>query len=161
MLRNHCNLRTFINFCSKVEIHYTRLWRFKVKKITFILLSWLFVLAIGCTAQPDFKQITQDQLLSPNNHIKIILDVRTPEEFAEGHVPGAINIPHTSVDKKINELIKLNGGKNDSIAVYCRSGHRAGIALNELKKQGFKDLSHLQGDMNGWYKAKLPVEKTK
>ncbi|HFB65381.1 MAG TPA: rhodanese-like domain-containing protein [Aeromonadales bacterium] len=132
-----------------------------MQKISVILLSWLFLLATGCTSEPDFKQISQDQLLNPANHVKIILDVRTPEEYAEGHVPGAINISHDVIDKKINELIKLNGGKNATIAVYCRSGHRAGIALKELQKQGFQDLYHLEGDMNGWYKAKKPVESNK
>ncbi len=132
-----------------------------MKKIPIILLSWLFLLATGCTSEPGFKQLSQDQLLDPATHVNIILDVRTPEEYAEGHVPGAINISHDTIDKKIDELIQLNGGKDARIAVYCRSGHRAGIALKQLKKQGFKELYHLEGDMNGWYKSRKTVETSK
>lgn len=70
------------------------------------------------------------------------LDVRTAEEFADGHISGAVNIPHTEVVERIGEL-KLD--KATPIAIYCRSGRRAAIALEALKQLGYSDLSNLGG----------------
>ncbi len=77
----------------------------------------------------------------------VILDVRTPAEFAAGHVPGAINIPHDEIPTRIAEL---EPSKGKTIVAYCRSGKRAGIALAALHDAGFAKLMHLIGDMPGW-----------
>ncbi|MFO1401808.1 MAG: rhodanese-like domain-containing protein [Steroidobacteraceae bacterium] len=76
-----------------------------------------------------------------------LLDVRTPEEFAAGHVPGARNIPVQELDARLAELAAARGG---DIVVYCRSGRRAASALATLQAQGFEHLLHLEGDMQGW-----------
>ena len=102
------------------------------------------------------QQALQKVMASAEKSNVVLLDVRTPEEYAAGHVPGAINISHTQI--KAN-LAKLLPHKNDTVIVYCRSGHRAGIAKSILAENGFTKLRHLSGDMNGWYKAHLPVEK--
>jgi phage shock protein E len=86
----------------------------------------------------------------------VIVDVRTPAEFAQGHVPGAINIP---VDQVANRLSELAGARNKDIVLYCRSGKRAGQAAEVLKSNGFNKLLHMEGDMPKWEAAKLPVEK--
>lgn len=86
----------------------------------------------------------------------LILDVRTPEEFAAGHVPGAKNIPH---DQLSNRLAELAGAKDKDIIVYCRSGRRSEMALNTLSSQGFKRLLHLEGDMIKWQEEARPIEK--
>ena len=65
---------------------------------------------------------------------KIFVDVRTPEEFAAGHVDGAINIPHTEMPERWRELEPHRG---DSLIVYCRTGRRSAIALEVLESQGF------------------------
>jgi phage shock protein E len=70
------------------------------------------------------------------------LDVRSAEEFAAGHLPGAVNIPHTEVATRIAEL-KLD--KATPIAIYCKSGRRAGIALEALQQLGYSDLSNQGG----------------
>lgn len=77
----------------------------------------------------------------------VILDVRTPEEFAAGHVPGAIDIPYDQIPARLAEL---EGAKDKTIVAYCRSGRRAGIALAALHAAGFRKLAHLTGDMAGW-----------
>lgn len=79
----------------------------------------------------------------------VILDVRTPEEFAAGHMPGAINIPHDQVPARLAEF---RAWKDKSIVAYCRSGRRVGIALKALHDAGFTKLVHLTGDMPGWSK---------
>lgn len=60
------------------------------------------------------------------------VDVRTPEEFAGGHYPGAINIPLDQVAQRIDEL----KGLPQPIVAYCRSGNRSGMAVSILKQHG-------------------------
>ena len=86
----------------------------------------------------------------------IVLDVRTPSEFAQGHIKGAINISHDQIN---NNLSKIIGYKNQTVVVHCRSGRRAVSAENALRAAGFSDLRHLDGDMNGWQAADLPLIK--
>jgi rhodanese-related sulfurtransferase len=86
----------------------------------------------------------------------VILDVRTAEEYNEGHIPGAINISHNEVANNIANLAQY---KDKLVVVHCRSGRRAAYAENILAKAGFNHLKHLSGDMNGWQAANLPLEK--
>lgn len=65
----------------------------------------------------------------------VYVDVRTPEEFAAGHVAGAINIPHTQMPERWRELERF---RDDRLVVYCRSGRRSGIALDVLREAGFE-----------------------
>lgn len=76
----------------------------------------------------------------------LLLDVRTADEFAEGHVDGAIQIPHDELADRIQEVIDKQGGdKHKPIVVYCRSGHRAGIAKDVLTENGFDQVTNLGG----------------
>lgn len=83
----------------------------------------------------------------------VVLDVRTPEEYAEGHVAGARNIPHTEIAARLAELEDARG--ND-IVVYCRSGRRSEAALETLRAAGFKRLFHLEGDWQRWSAEERP-----
>lgn len=87
----------------------------------------------------------------------VVLDVRTPAEFAAGHVPGAINIPHDQVEARLGELAPL---RDKDIVVYCGAGRRAALALEVLGRHGYPKLSHLDGDMQGWVGTGRPVEKS-
>jgi rhodanese-related sulfurtransferase len=86
----------------------------------------------------------------------VILDVRTPEEFAAGHLPEARNIPHDQVADRLVELAPLHG---KTVVLYCRSGRRSGIAAKLLRDAGFGDVRLLEGDFPGWEAAKYPVER--
>jgi len=129
-----------------------------MKKFTFIaiIFSLLSNLAMAKGNSDISQQALQKVMISAEKNKVVLLDVRSPEEYAEGHVPGAINISHTQI--KTN-LAKLLPHKNDTVIVYCRSGRRAGIAKDILAEHGFTKLRHLSGDMNGWYDANLPIEK--
>lgn len=82
-----------------------------------------------------------------------LLDVRTPEEFSEGHIAGAVNISHDQILQNIGLLDKY---KDTHLIVYCRSGRRASLVTDLLEQQSYlKDIYHLQGDMLGWQKAGL------
>jgi rhodanese-related sulfurtransferase len=83
-----------------------------------------------------------------------VLDVRTPQEYAEGHVPGAINVPYDQLASRLAEV-----PKDKDVVLYCKSGRRAGIAADVLAANGYKRLSHLEGDMNAWVEKGRPVEK--
>lgn len=84
-----------------------------------------------------------------------VLDVRTPEEFAAGHVPGAHNIDHESVSKHTAALKKY-----EKVYVYCRSGKRAAMAVNELASKGLKNLILVKDSgMPDWTALGLPEAK--
>ena len=83
----------------------------------------------------------------------LVIDVRSAEEYAAGHVPGAVNIPYDQVASRLAEI-----PKDKDVVLYCRSGRRSGLAAETLEANGYKDLQLLQGDMPGWEKAGLPVE---
>ncbi len=72
----------------------------------------------------------------------LIVDVRTAEEFAEGHFPGAINIPHEDIIKGIREH---NVQKRQAVLLYCRSGNRSGQAESSLQSAGFSGAKNVGG----------------
>lgn len=74
-----------------------------------------------------------------------LLDVRTPEEFAEGHLDGAINIPVDQLASRVAEL----GPHERAVVVYCRSGRRSASASQTLRDAGFTDVHDL-GAMSNW-----------
>lgn len=102
--------------------------------------------------------VTQDEVLRmiDAGTAPMILDVRTAEEYAEGHVPGAINISHHELPDRLAEI---DAARADGVIVYCRSGRRAGIAEELLLGQGFANVQHLEGDMLAWVDADRPTEK--
>lgn len=120
-------------------------------------LLFLFLFTFSTLVFAKTKLISQQDLLvnqmSATPHQ--IIDVRSPEEFAAGHVKGAINIPFDQIEQHQNLLNTL---KPSTLVVYCRSGRRAGIFEQTLTEKGF-NLLHLSGDMNAWQAAKLPTVK--
>ena len=82
-----------------------------------------------------------------------VLDVRTAEEFAAGHVPGAVNVPYDQVASQLAQI-----PKDKDVVLYCKSGRRAGLAAEVLQASGYTKLEHLQGDMPAWSKDGRPVE---
>lgn len=72
----------------------------------------------------------------------LLIDVRTPEEFASGHVPDAINVPLDVIEEKIAEVAP---DKNKPLALYCRSGNRSGQAIAILQSAGYESMVNLGG----------------
>jgi rhodanese-related sulfurtransferase len=114
--------------------------------------------ALALPAQADEAATIEPQALVERlawgDQALVVLDVRTAAEYAEGHVPGAQNIPHTELAARIAEL---ETARARDIVVYCRSGTRAAQALTVLEGAGFKRLFHLQGDYTRWNAEKRPV----
>ena len=123
-----------------------------MKQFIKMLLSVLaiFVLA-GCskeTAENSYKQISMDEAVTmmAEETDYIILDVRTQEEFAEKHIPNAINVPNETIGKDdIPELPR----KDQMILVYCRSGNRSKQASEKLVKLGYTNIYEF-GGINDW-----------
>ena len=123
------------------------------------------IVPLACARQPAkpaaevpnlFPKQAQD-LIEKNrgNSGFVVLDVRTPAEFAAGHIPGAVNVDFRS------PAFQAQAGtldKGRSYLVYCRTGHRSGLALPILQRLGFTGLYHLEGGITGWQRAALPVE---
>jgi rhodanese-related sulfurtransferase len=122
------------------------------KHVTFWILSLLSFSAYSS----NVSNISQQELLDTNTKSMVVVDVRTPEEFQQGHVPNAINVPLSDI---IDNPAILTSSKGKPIVLYCRSGYRAGKAAEALHKEGHQNLRHLEGDIQGWLKAGLSVEK--
>jgi rhodanese-related sulfurtransferase len=103
------------------------------------------------------QPMSQDALLQHQaqhpDHL-FLLDVRTPEEYAEGHIAGAVNVPYDQLATRLAEV-----PKDKDVVLYCRSGRRAGIAADVLAANGYTRLSHLEGDMIAWSEKGRPVVK--
>jgi phage shock protein E len=83
----------------------------------------------------------------------VIIDVRTKEEYAAGHIPGALNIPFDHVAERISEIDAPNG-----VALYCMVGPRARKGEAALLGAGYTQVLHLDGGFAAWKSAGLPVE---
>jgi phage shock protein E len=86
----------------------------------------------------------------------VVLDVRTPAEFAAGHVPGARNISHDLLASRLAELAPL---RDKQVVLYCRSGRRTLLAADVLHAAGFTRLAHLEGDYLAWEAEHRPIER--
>ena len=105
---------------------------------------------VGCgnKAEVSYTQIGMDEAVSMMEEEKdyIILDVRTPKEFAEKHIPGAINIPNETIG---NDEIEELPEKEQLILVYCRSGNRSKQASVKLAALGYTNIYEF-GGINEW-----------
>ena len=84
----------------------------------------------------------------------IVLDVRTPEEFAQGHIEGAVNLNAMS-ETFIEDVAKLD--KDAAYLVHCRSGRRSAKAVAARKDAEFQNVAHLDAGLNGWSEAGKPL----
>ena len=115
------------------------------------LLLLLFLLA-GCTASNEqensYRQISMDEAVTMMEEESgyIILDVRTPEEFRERHIPNAINIPNETIG---SEDIQELPDRDQLILVYCRSGNRSKQASGKLAELGYTNIVEI-GGINDW-----------
>jgi rhodanese-related sulfurtransferase len=114
------------------------------------LLAMLALAPAGAAWADDFALVEPQALvkrLESADPQLLVLDVRSAAEFDEGHISGAVNIPHDVIGDRINEL---GPADERDIVVYCRSGRRSAIALETLKTAGFSRLFHLDGDYLRW-----------
>ena len=89
-----------------------------------------------------------------SNADAIVLDIRTPEEFEEGIIEGAVNIDFYDADFA-EQLDGLD--KSADYVVYCRSGNRSAQAMPTFSELGFTSVIEIDGGISGWYQEGLPV----
>jgi rhodanese-related sulfurtransferase len=132
-------------------------WRFPLIALTVLALG---VAARGADEGKDGKDVPKltveefDKKRTEKD--TVVLDVRTPEEFKAGHVPGAVNldIGDKDFDKKVEKL-----DKDKTYIVHCARGGRSARAAAKMKSN-FANLYDFSGGMTAWQKAGKPVEKT-
>ena len=117
--------------------------------LTFFLLAATVLLLSACMSKswtptaettPVIKKLLPDKAkeLFGNNSSYVLIDVREPYEYAEGHIPNAVNIPLSGIVKGVNDL-GLDK-ESSAIVVYCRSGRRSAEAATALSNAGYKNL---------------------
>jgi len=136
----------------------------KFTRMASVMIAGFALALAGAQAADEPKKNTPDV-----NHVNakqaeklvaekqvIVLDVRTPAEFKEGHISGATNIDFRGPDfaKRIGQL-----DKSKAYLVHCAAGGRSTQSLPILKQQDVKTVYHLDGGFNAWKKEGLPVEK--
>ncbi len=132
-----------------------------MNRLTTLLASALLGAAFFVSANAaDTVLVSQTELLKrleSKDPDLVVLDVRTADEFAAGHVPGARNVSHDLLASRIDELA---AARDKQVVVYCRSGRRTLLAEDILRKAGFKRVGHLEGDYLAWEAEQRPVERS-
>jgi rhodanese-related sulfurtransferase len=117
--------------------------------------SLLLFLAASASAQSEAPSIAASELnaLRESGNAPVVIDVRSAEEYASGHIPGAVNIPYDHVAERISEIDAPHG-----VALYCMVGPRARKGESALLAAGYTSVLHLEGGLAAWKAAGLPVE---
>lgn len=119
-----------------------------MKRNRGILLLVALLLLAGCgkevKTEVNYVNITAQEAkeLMDREEGYVILDVRTEEEYAQGHIPGAILIPDNEIEEKAEEILN---DKDQMILVYCRSGRRSKNAAQTLLELGYTDIREFGG----------------
>lgn len=124
--------------------------RNRFSKIIPALLLIITVISFGAVACST-QTVVNDQIISAEVAIELIedgaflLDVRTPEEYQEAHIPGSVLIPLDTLASRANEL-----PQDETIVIYCRSGNRSLQAVNLLEEAGFDQVHSMDQGINYW-----------
>ena len=126
------------------------------------VLLFISLIALSCNSQQKAKQeekLDGISVISPQDFLEkstnqLIVDVRTPKEFNEGHIENAVLIDFFE-DNFLDQF--ANYSKEEPIYIYCRSGGRSGKASKKLSKLGFKNVYDLQGGYLNWTKEMSKV----
>ena len=127
-----------------------------MKKLVFLFLAVLLLTACGQDKENNqgavYMNITAEEAkeIMDSEEGYIILDVRTREEYDEGHIPGAILIPNTAIEAKAEDVLT---DKNQLILVYCRSGRRSKIAAEALVELGYTNIKEFGGIIDWPYEV--------
>jgi phage shock protein E len=134
----------------------------RLRAIGYLLLA---LLGTGCAQEPapptdEAGRVDAAELSRriSTRTAPVILDVREADEFAAGHLPGAVNIPHGEIvaapEAAVAAILPDTGTE---VVVYCASGRRSGLAQDALIAAGYGNVRHLAGDYQGWRAADLPI----
>ncbi|MGB9428820.1 MAG: rhodanese-like domain-containing protein [Gammaproteobacteria bacterium] len=108
-------------------------------------------------ARSKIREVTPQDVSRELGEV-LIVDVREAEEYAAGHIPGAVNIPRGVLEFKIDQFPALHD-RNREIVLQCQGGGRSALATVALQELGFKNVSNLAGGFGAWSAAGLPTER--
>ncbi|MGL4668394.1 MAG: rhodanese-like domain-containing protein [Saezia sp.] len=115
---------------------------FSISGLSRLFLLFSLIWSANSFAQ-EHTSLTKTQLLNMLNNKEILLiDVRTPEEFEQGHLKDSILIEYQNIEQ---EITKYTTDKNKPIALYCRSGRRSGVAAMVLNRAGYINIVNIGG----------------
>ena len=127
-----------------------------MKKLVFLLLAVMLLTACGQDKENDqgavYMNITAEEAkqIMDSEERYIILDVRTQEEYDQGHIPNAILIPDTEIKNKAEKVMM---DKDQLILVYCRSGRRSKLAAEILAELGYTNVKEFGGIIDWPYEV--------
>lgn len=132
-------------------------------KLKLGVVLWVLFISLGCNSRPPLNEqeksaihVVKPTEFKEKSINQVIIDIRTPQEFSQGHIEGAININY--YDQSFMEQI----GKYDKskpIFLYCRSGNRTSSAAAKIAKVGFEEVYDLQGGIMSWSRENLEIIK--
>ena len=108
------------------------------------------------SAKLQILEIPVSQAAAAVRDAEIVIDVREAEEFAAGHLPGAVHMSRGMLEFKLNATPELSD-RSKAIVLYCKSGGRAALAALSLKEMGYLNVSSIAGGMDAWVAAGNPV----
>ena len=126
-----------------------------MKRLTFLLALLSLAVALPAADKPKDVSVNEAQKLIQEGKV-LVLDVRTPEEFKEGHIEGAVNIDFNGKDFA-TQIQKLDPSK--PVLVHCQGGGRSGRSLPLLEQLSFPQIYHLHEGFGEWDAAGKPVKK--
>ncbi len=107
------------------------------------------------TGVKDIKPLDAVRIMNHEN--TLVLDVRLEKEFKEGHILNSTHIPLGALESRIKEIADH---KDNTVVIVCQTGMRSKQAGSILKKHGFEKMYNIEGGLNAWINANLPVEKS-
>lgn len=132
--------------------------------MNFLLENWMLIavaLASGValivpTLGKGSGLSPQDMVQLMNREKAVVIDVCSPEEFAQGHVIGAKNLPVGELEAKLAQVVK---NKSTPVVMVCQVGARSSRAVATAQKLGYEKVQSLAGGLKAWQAANMPVEK--
>lgn len=121
---------------------------------TFLALLALIAVSVSlCFAagKIDVTSTEAKALIAKNKQV-VLLDVRTPDEFRQAHLRGALLIPLAELQKRVSEV-----PRNRPLLVYCAVGARSSTAAAILASKGYREIYHMSDGLVGWYKQGFPI----
>lgn len=121
---------------------------------TFLALLALIAVSVSLCFAAGTIDITSTEakaLIAKNKQV-VLLDVRTPDEFRQAHLRGALLIPLAELQKRVSEV-----PRNRPLLVYCAVGARSSTAAAILASKGYREIYHMSDGLVGWYKQGFPI----
>ena len=103
---------------------------------------------------PEVSPADLQSRLSGGEQI-VVIDVREPEEFARGKIPGAYTIPRGVLEMQVDGRLP----RESTVVLYCGAGGRSALAAKSLADMGYEKVENLQGGWGAWMQSGLPVEQ--